>query len=200
LGHEPAKMAANVSGQSMRTNRPNGAEKVHEMAAKHGRNREGTGNTPLIPHDGFEDFWAVVPRKKGKGAARAAYAKARKKVDHATLVKAMTDYAKEREGRDKQYTVHPATWLNQERWSDEPDRPKEDFHDKFDAMLKGQADDIRGPDKNHSFPAEHLPKGLENAGTHDRRDGDDQDQAGRGGYQQEIASVLRPRRFGGSVR
>lgn len=34
LGHEPAKLAANVTGQSMRTNRPNGARIVHEMAGK----------------------------------------------------------------------------------------------------------------------------------------------------------------------
>lgn len=45
LGHEPAKLAANVSGQSMPTNRPNRAENVHEMAGKTGRNRKETGTT-----------------------------------------------------------------------------------------------------------------------------------------------------------
>lgn len=51
LGHEPAKLAANVSGQSVRTNRPNGVENVHEMAGKHRSNMEGTRNTPLVPHE-----------------------------------------------------------------------------------------------------------------------------------------------------
>ena len=49
LGHEAAKLAGNVSGQSMRTNRPNGAQKVHEMAAK----QEVTGkNNPPNPPRG----------------------------------------------------------------------------------------------------------------------------------------------------
>lgn len=41
--YEPANLAANHTGQSVRTNRPNRAEKVHEMAAKQevtGKNRE----------------------------------------------------------------------------------------------------------------------------------------------------------------
>ncbi|MFG6573193.1 helix-turn-helix domain-containing protein [Sulfitobacter sp. 1A13353] len=34
LGHEPARLAANLTGHLMRTNRPSHAENVHEMAAK----------------------------------------------------------------------------------------------------------------------------------------------------------------------
>lgn len=49
LGHETAKLATNLTGQSMRTNRPNGAENVHEMAAK----QEVTGkNNPPNPPRG----------------------------------------------------------------------------------------------------------------------------------------------------
>lgn len=68
----------------------------------------------------FEEFWSVVPRKVGKGAARAKYEAALKKTDAATLFAAMKAYAETRAGQDEQYTAHPATWLNQERWTDEP--------------------------------------------------------------------------------
>ena len=68
----------------------------------------------------FASFWDAVPRKVGKGAARKAYERALKKTDAATLFSAMRDYAASRAGEDERYTVHPATWLNQERWNDEP--------------------------------------------------------------------------------
>lgn len=45
LGHEPAKLAANLTGQSMRTNRPIHAENVHEMAGK----QEVTGIEQEVP-------------------------------------------------------------------------------------------------------------------------------------------------------
>ena len=70
--------------------------------------------------DGFAEFWNIVPRKIGKGAAEKAYAKAVKAADAATIHGAMLAYAKAREGEDQQYTVHPATWLNQRRWEDDP--------------------------------------------------------------------------------
>ena len=37
----------------------------------------------------------------------------------AELIKAADAYAKHRAGKPKQYTLHPSTWLNQERWEDE---------------------------------------------------------------------------------
>ena len=67
----------------------------------------------------FEDWWKLVPRKVGKGAARRAYAKALTLTDEATLFSAISRYAELRKVQDERYTVHPATWLNQERWTDE---------------------------------------------------------------------------------
>lgn len=49
LGDELAKMAANLTGQSMRTNRPNGAENVHEMAGKQEVNRKEQEVPPVVP-------------------------------------------------------------------------------------------------------------------------------------------------------
>lgn len=67
----------------------------------------------------FDDFWKLYPHKKAKGAARKAYLKARKAVDHGTLVSAVATqigWGVWSSG----FSPHAATWLNDERWSDEP--------------------------------------------------------------------------------
>jgi hypothetical protein len=38
----------------------------------------------------------------------------------------MDRYAKSVEGSDPKFVAHPATWLNGERWDDEPDIPQAD--------------------------------------------------------------------------
>lgn len=74
--------------------------------------------------DGFEEFWASVPRKIAKPAAQKAYARALRTTDAATLLTGIRRYAQERQGQDAQYTAHPATWLNAGRWADETETPK----------------------------------------------------------------------------
>ena len=73
--------------------------------------------------DGFDGFWAVVPRKVAKAAALKAYRSALKQVDADTLLAGMTRYAASRVGRDPQYTAHPASWLNAGRWTDDAVQP-----------------------------------------------------------------------------
>lgn len=83
------------------------------------------GNKPIkepITKDsivGFEKFWLACPRRVGKEAARKAYEKARKLASDEELLTGIRRYAATRAGQDEQYTVHPATWLNQGRWADE---------------------------------------------------------------------------------
>lgn len=67
----------------------------------------------------FEAFWEVVPKRVAKGAARKAFAAAVKRADPQTIIAGMVRYAESRRGQDATYTVHPATWLNADRWSDE---------------------------------------------------------------------------------
>jgi phage replication O-like protein O len=72
----------------------------------------------------FTEFWAAYPRKTGKGAARKAWKKI--KSPKATLEKILTalDWQKKSEQWTKnggQYIPHPGTYLNQERWEDEPE-------------------------------------------------------------------------------
>jgi hypothetical protein len=86
------------------------------------RNGEGTVKQPLAGE--FEqEFWPNIPNKIGKGKARDAYLKARKKTDKATILAGLPAYCVYEAKRAKQADyrpLHPATWLNQERWADEP--------------------------------------------------------------------------------
>ena len=71
----------------------------------------------------FDAFWSEYPKKVGKGAARKAFEKARKK---ATLESLVTAVRRQKCGsqwtrEDGRFIPNPATWLNQERWDDEVD-------------------------------------------------------------------------------
>lgn len=74
---------------------------------------------PKSPSGDFGAFWLSCPRKIGKGAARKAYNRAITKTAPETIQGAIQRYATSRAGEDDQFTVHPATWLNQERWTDQ---------------------------------------------------------------------------------
>ena len=71
----------------------------------------------------FELFWAEYPKHKGKVEAVKAFEKAIKKTDIDTLLNAVraqktcTQWVKD----GGMFIPYPATWLNQERWSDELD-------------------------------------------------------------------------------
>lgn len=73
--------------------------------------------------DLFDEFWKAYPRKEAKGAARRAFAK--HKPDRSLLTKMLASIDGQRRGEQWQrdagkFVPHPATWLNQERWLDEP--------------------------------------------------------------------------------
>lgn len=68
---------------------------------------------------GFDDFWAVVPRKVGKQAARRAWEKAVKLEDPQVIVQKMREY-RDDPNRVEEFTKHPSTWLNAGCWDDDP--------------------------------------------------------------------------------
>ena len=82
--------------------------------------------------NGFDIFWEEYPKKKGRGAAEKAFEKAIKKTDINTLLDALKVQKTGSQWiRDNgQYIPYPATWLNQERWEDEPDFTPADSHAK----------------------------------------------------------------------
>ena len=64
----------------------------------------------------FDQFWRAYPNRKGKGAARKAFAKAIKLTTIERILAAIERYVAT---QDPNYFKNPATWLNQECWDDE---------------------------------------------------------------------------------
>jgi hypothetical protein len=66
----------------------------------------------------FERFWADYPHKINKAAARKAFTAA---IAKTTLGAMLAALERQKPGwRDPRYTPHPTSWLNGERWSDQP--------------------------------------------------------------------------------
>ena len=74
---------------------------------------------PIKPNE-FDAFWTVYPRKVGKGDAIKAYAKARRKASAESILSSVALLERAYDGQPKTFIPHPATWLNAERWTDEP--------------------------------------------------------------------------------
>jgi len=83
--------------------------------------------------DEFACFWQEYPRKEGKGKARESFLAARRKVGSAAIMAGLADQRGVMAAKEMRYIPLPATWLNQERWSDEiedgpPGQPRVDPH------------------------------------------------------------------------
>lgn len=76
----------------------------------------------------FDTFWQLWPRREGKANAVKAWQKARKKISESELVEKARAYVTSPTVPEKQFVPHAATWLNGERWNDEPDPVKPDLH------------------------------------------------------------------------
>lgn len=71
----------------------------------------------------FDDFWDAYPLHAGKQAAVKAFAKAREIADVEKIIAGATRY-RDDPNRDPGFTKHPATWLNQGCWDDDPLPPR----------------------------------------------------------------------------
>lgn len=72
--------------------------------------------------NGFEIFWSVYPKHKGKADALKAWGKIKPSVElQATMAKALEAQKQSEQWRKDggQYIPMPATWLNGKRWEDE---------------------------------------------------------------------------------
>jgi hypothetical protein len=68
----------------------------------------------------FDEWYAEYPRKRAKGQAAKAYRSARKKASAETLLQRLREQRAAIVARGLDYCPYPATWLNGERWDDEP--------------------------------------------------------------------------------
>ncbi len=72
---------------------------------------------------GFDEFWTAYPKKVGKRAAQIAFTNALKRGAEAEAMVQEAQKYRDNPVRHPDYTALPATWLNQDRWLDEPDVP-----------------------------------------------------------------------------
>ena len=73
----------------------------------------------------FNDFWEIYPRKLGKGEAKGAFQKAVLKFGVEKVMDGVRRLAEDPNLPATQYVPRAATWLNQERWDDEPYQPSD---------------------------------------------------------------------------
>ena len=90
--------------------------------------RRTTSSPPTPPggRGGFDAFWRAYPRKVGKKAALRAWNRLRPEPDLTQRILEAVDFQKQWPQWTKdggQFIPHPATWLNQGRWEDEPPTP-----------------------------------------------------------------------------
>ena len=96
-----------------------------------GERKDKGENIPLpSPLGGrFDRFWSAYPRKAGKGAALKAFQKLNPGEE---LLEQMLETIRREKGslqwqeEGGRFIPHPATWLNQGRWEDEPLEPAEE--------------------------------------------------------------------------
>lgn len=74
---------------------------------------------PVQADGPFDEFWKIYPRKQDKGHAKRAWQKATQTTDPTAIIDGAARY-RDDPNREDPYTALPATWLNGERWLDEP--------------------------------------------------------------------------------
>lgn len=78
--------------------------------------------------DQFERFWRTYPRRIGKGAARKSFEKSLKLASFEEIMAGLQRQLSYYATKEQQFIPHPTTWLNQERWADEPQVPQRHQH------------------------------------------------------------------------
>jgi hypothetical protein len=107
----------------------------------------------------WETFWATYPRRVAKPAARKAWDRALRRVggDASVIVLGAARY-RDDPNREAQFTAHPATWLNGDRWEDEALPERTDGMNRTERALRRVANLPTG-----SF-ADSIPAGIPAAG------------------------------------
>lgn len=102
----------------------NGSATVPQPLPNQEQEQEQEQVNPIAQPDGFADFWSAYPRKVGKGAAERAFRKSKiGKTLLPNVLKAIERARSTEQWRKDggQFIPHPATWLNERRWEDEPE-------------------------------------------------------------------------------
>lgn len=101
---------------AMRTQCENDAIHNHNHIHKEKSKKKAGSDDP-----DFVAFYDAYPLKKARDGALKAYIAARNRgATHEQIMAGCLRYAGEKRGSDPRYIKHPATWLNQGCWADEP--------------------------------------------------------------------------------
>ena len=73
--------------------------------------------------EAFDRFWAIYPKRIGKGCARKAWQAGRCETRADFIIESVGKQLDYFHAQGMKYTPNPATWLNQKRWDDEPPLP-----------------------------------------------------------------------------
>ena len=116
--HDSAMRAPHAPSFSLPDPSPDPKIKISSSPRRQKRTNGATSTPP-----GFDAFWTSYPRKVGKGAALKSWTRIKPPLelqqsilDAVDKQRACPDWTKE----SGQFIPHPATWLNQQRWLDEP--------------------------------------------------------------------------------
>jgi hypothetical protein len=119
--------------RAVRTDVPHAGTSLKEHGENTRKNTSSTGDASVreisskkTDHHlaAFGAFWSNYPKKKDREEAKKAWIAAIERgVEPKRIVDAAQAYARERAGKDPQYTKFPANWLNKGCYDDEPDLP-----------------------------------------------------------------------------
>lgn len=79
-----------------------------------------TPPTPPVVSSFFEQFWSCYPKRVGKGAARKSWKKQNCENKGQIILDALQQQRAFLNREGGKFIPNPATWLNQNRWEDEP--------------------------------------------------------------------------------
>jgi len=151
-------------GESLGESRESPGTRTKEQGTRNRNKEQGTRTKELGTRnkevgkryeDDYEHFWKTYPRRVGKLASYAAWKKALMIADAESIISGAQAFADD-PNRQEKFTPHPATWLNQGRWEDDPlperggsERTKAEIQDDYFTKLMREAQeyDQRGSDE-----------------------------------------------------
>ena len=71
-------------------------------------------------HAHFDEFWGIYPRRVGKRKAESEFIRACTRAPVEGILAGARRLATDPNLPEKRFIPHPATWLHQDRWGDEP--------------------------------------------------------------------------------
>jgi hypothetical protein len=104
---------AENSGEQRRT-----AENSASPSPSPSPSKDMVGKPTLLPVDNFAEWWQLYPWKVGKPRAEQAYRRATKVADPAKIMAGLRSQLPRLRAQEEGFRLHPATWLNQQRWND----------------------------------------------------------------------------------